>query len=79
VPLTLSEVRPSVDSSGIPFSFAIAIAVHSNDVTLADVLNAAIRKNHSKAKTVLAMLRTFPPTGHLVARTSVVQFCLWFY
>jgi mxaJ protein len=53
VPLRLSAVQPSVDSSGIPFSFAIAIAVHSNDRALAEKLNAAIRKNEDRIHAIL--------------------------
>lgn len=53
VPLTLSEVQPSVDSSGIPFSFAITIAVHSNDAMLANALNAAIRNDLPQINAIL--------------------------
>jgi mxaJ protein len=52
-PLTLSTVQPSVDPSGIPFSFAITIAVHSNDATLAGDLNIAIRRNEGKIRAIL--------------------------
>jgi mxaJ protein len=53
VPLALSPVRPAVDASGIPFSFAIVIAVHGNDTALADALNGAIRRNQNKIQAVL--------------------------
>lgn len=53
VPLTLSVVQPSVDASGIPFSFAMTIAVHSNDAALAEELNTAIRRNQSKIRSIL--------------------------
>jgi mxaJ protein len=53
VPLALSVVEPSIDPSGVPFSFAITIAVHSNDVALANDLNAAIRRNQSKIHATL--------------------------
>jgi len=53
VPLTLSSVQPSVDSSGIPFSFAISIAVHSNEAALAGRLNEAIRHHNEEIKAIL--------------------------
>jgi mxaJ protein len=53
VPLALSVVQPSVDASGIPFSFAMTIAVHSNDVALARELNTEIRLNRSKIRSIL--------------------------
>jgi mxaJ protein len=53
IPLTLSPVKPAVDSSGIPFSFAITIAVHRNDARLADDLNGAIRRNRDKISALL--------------------------
>jgi mxaJ protein len=53
VPLTLSVVQPSVDALGIPFSFAITIAVHSNDTALAEKLNTAIRRNQRKIRSIL--------------------------
>ncbi len=53
VPLILSAVQPAVDPSGIPFSFAITIAVHSNDSALADALNAAIRRNQTRIRLIL--------------------------
>jgi mxaJ protein len=53
VPLNLSVVQPSVDESGIPFSFAITIAVHSNDAALAQELNTAIRLNQRKIRLIL--------------------------
>lgn len=53
VPLTISAVEPAVDSSGIPFSFAITAAVHSNDTALAEEVNQAIRRNQGKIHTIL--------------------------
>jgi mxaJ protein len=53
VPLNLSVVQPPVDESGIPFSFAITIAVHSNDAALAQELNTAIRLNQRKIRSIL--------------------------
>jgi mxaJ protein len=42
LPLVLTPVAPSVDSSGIPFAFAIAIAVHAKDADLRDRINDAL-------------------------------------
>jgi mxaJ protein len=53
IPMNLSVVQPSVDESGIPFSFAITIAVHRNDGALAQELNNAIRLNQSKIRSIL--------------------------
>jgi mxaJ protein len=53
VPLRLSVVQPSPDDSGIPFSFALTIAVHNDDRLLAEKLNAAIRKNRDRIQAVL--------------------------
>lgn len=53
IPLTLSFVRPAVDASGIPFSFAITIAVHSDDSALAENLNAAIRREKARIRGIL--------------------------
>jgi mxaJ protein len=52
-PLNLSPVEPSVDSSGIPFSFAISIAAHSNDTKLVEDLNGAIQRNRDRIHTIL--------------------------
>jgi len=56
VPLNLSVVQPAVDPSGIPFTFAMTIAVHSNDRSLAENINVAIRKNEAR---IHAILRTY--------------------
>jgi len=53
-PLAISPVQPAVDPAGIPFSFAIAFAVHENDAALANALNAAIQRNKSKIDSILA-------------------------
>lgn len=53
VPLCLSAVEPAIDSSGIPFSFAITIAAHSNDAELVRNLNTAIRLNRAKIHGIL--------------------------
>src|SRR5438270_49379 len=54
VPLVISEVRPAVDPSGIPFSYAISIAVHQNDSSLAKELNAAIERNRAAIRKILS-------------------------
>jgi mxaJ protein len=53
VPLMLTPVQPAVDSSGIPFSFAMTIAVRDDDRLLAEKLDAAIRKNQDRIYTIL--------------------------
>lgn len=53
VPLALSAVEPAIDPSGIPFSFAIAIAVHSNDSALVQSLNGAIQRNQAGIQAIL--------------------------
>jgi mxaJ protein len=53
IPLTIRAVQPDIDSSGIPFSFDIAVAVHSGDVQLADELNRAIVRNRGKIQKIL--------------------------
>jgi mxaJ protein len=54
VPLTLTMVQPSVDSSGIPFSFALTVAVHSDDRVLAERLNMAIQNNLDRIHAILS-------------------------
>jgi mxaJ protein len=56
VPLTLTEVKPSVDPSGIPFSFALSVAVHTGDQLLAEKLNRVIRRNKNQ---LLSILRSY--------------------
>ena len=53
LPLVISAVRPAVDPSGIPFSYAISIAVHQNDSLLAKELNAAIERNRAAIRKIL--------------------------
>jgi mxaJ protein len=55
IPLNLSPVEPSIDSSGIPFSFAMTIGVHSNDTKLANDLNAAIQRSRDSIRAMLKM------------------------
>jgi mxaJ protein len=54
LPLALTPVAPSVDSSGIPFAFAISIAVHKNDTVLRDRINAALIRVQRDIEVTLA-------------------------
>jgi mxaJ protein len=42
LPLTLTPVSPTVDSSGVPFTYAICMGVHKQDLALRDRLNHSI-------------------------------------
>lgn len=53
VPLSMTPVSPAVDTSGIPFSYAISMAVHSSDTALAEALNGAIRRNQAQILRIL--------------------------
>jgi mxaJ protein len=53
VPLAISPVQPAIDASGIPFSYAISIAVHHDDASLAKELNAAIERNRAAIRSIL--------------------------
>ena len=53
VPLVLTTVQSSVDPSGIPFSFAMTVAVHINDRVLAERLNMAIQNNRGRIYAIL--------------------------
>lgn len=53
MPLTLTPVRPAVDSSGIPFAFDIAFAVHRKDSILRDELNQAIQRRSQEIRQIL--------------------------
>jgi mxaJ protein len=53
VRLSISPVQPTIDPSGIPFSFAITIAVHSADTTLAQSLSEAIARNDASIQSIL--------------------------
>jgi mxaJ protein len=52
--ISLSPVRSTVDVSGIPFSFAITVAVHSGDSALATQLNNAIERHRADIYKILA-------------------------
>lgn len=53
LPVTLTPVRPSMDSSGIPFAYSIAMGVHKGDVALRDALNASIARLQPRIARVL--------------------------
>jgi mxaJ protein len=42
LPLKLTPVSPLTDASGVPFAFAISMAVHKKDAKLRDELNSAL-------------------------------------
>ena len=54
LPLTLEPVSPAVDASGIPFTYAIAMGVHKQDIALRDALSTAIARLRPQIGGVLA-------------------------
>jgi mxaJ protein len=54
LPLVLTPVSPEVDSSGVPFVFSIAMAVHRQDTALCDGLNAALERTRPRIERILA-------------------------
>jgi mxaJ protein len=54
LPLTLTPVSPSVDVSGVPFSYSLGIALHKQDAALRLALNAALRKSQTRIQGILA-------------------------
>jgi len=54
LPVALTPVSPAIDSSGIPFTFSISIAVHKQDTALRDELNAALQGLQPQIDKVLA-------------------------
>jgi mxaJ protein len=53
-PLSLTPVSPVVDSSGVPFAYSIALAVHRNDTALLDALNASLARLEPQIQKILA-------------------------
>lgn len=53
-PVAITPVSPAVDSSGVPFAFAIAMAVHKNDTGLRNQINAALTRVQPKINAVLS-------------------------
>jgi mxaJ protein len=54
VPLTLTPVSPSIDSSGIPFAYSITLAVHQKDLQLRNALNESLAHLQTKIARILA-------------------------
>jgi mxaJ protein len=54
LPVVLMPVSPSVDSSGVPFTYSIAFAVHRNDTALRDALNASLTRLEPEIHKILA-------------------------
>jgi mxaJ protein len=52
--LKLTPVSPLVDSSGVPFAFAISMSVHKHDVQLRDQLNVSLAKSKPAITRILA-------------------------
>jgi mxaJ protein len=65
LPVTLTPVSPSIDSSGIPFAYLISMGVHKGDVALRDALNASIARLQPRIARVLlqAHVPTLPISG----------------
>jgi mxaJ protein len=42
LPLLLTPVTPAVDSSGIPFTFALTVGVHKQDLALRDAIDQSL-------------------------------------
>jgi hypothetical protein len=53
LPLLLTPVSPDVDSSGIPFAFAMAAGVHKGDSTLRDAVSASIARLQPRIDEIL--------------------------
>lgn len=54
VPVTFMPVAPAVDSSGVPFAYSMAFAVHRNDTALRDALNASLARLEPQIQKILA-------------------------
>jgi len=54
LPVTLTAVSPQVDSSGVPFTYDIAIAVHKKDNALRNAINHAIDQSDAQIRAILA-------------------------
>ncbi len=53
-PLALARVSPAVDSSGAPFAYSIAFAVHRSDTALLNALNASLARLEPQIRKILA-------------------------
>jgi mxaJ protein len=54
LPLTLEEVSPAIDASGIPFTFSLAMAVHERDASLRDALDASLTRLRPQIEKILS-------------------------
>jgi mxaJ protein len=54
--LAVTPIHPSVDRSGVPMTFAIAVGVRRNDLALREVIDAALAR---RARDIDALLRQF--------------------
>jgi mxaJ protein len=54
LPLALTVVSPRVDSSGVPFTYAITIGVHKQDAALLNAINGAIERCQPQIRAILA-------------------------
>ena len=54
LPVTLTAVEPAVDSSGIPFSFDLAVGVHRGDKDLLGVVNASLARLRPQIQSILS-------------------------
>jgi mxaJ protein len=52
--LVLTPVSPAMDSSGVPFVYSIAFAVHSEDTALREALNASLIRLRPQIQKILA-------------------------
>jgi len=69
LPVVLTPVSPAIDSSGIPFSFAITIGVHKQDAALCKQLNAALAQLRPKIDKLLAQY-SVPVTSGLAVKEA---------
>ncbi len=54
LPLNLTPVTPSLDSSGVPFTYALTIGMHKQDTALRLAIDKALQKRKSDIQAVLA-------------------------
>jgi mxaJ protein len=54
LPVALTAVSPRVDTSGVPFTYDLTVAVHKQDSALRDAINHAIDKSEAQIRAILA-------------------------
>jgi mxaJ protein len=54
LPLLLTPVSPAVDSSGIPFTFALTVGVHKQDLALRDAIDQSLVRLQPQIDKLLA-------------------------